>query len=224
MAKCKSPTIQVDERTYLRVPIRTHVISEKDDIVDVVDKLSAEQRRPGDILFISEKVVAVTQGRAIPVSKIAPGPLANLLWRFVRKVPYGVGLGSPETMQCAIDECGSLRILAAAAAGAIGKALGRRGDFYRVAGMQAATIDAAGTSPMQPDCVILGPKDPNGVAARIHQRIGLPAAIVDVNDIAGGWVLGASGIDDRTRIERILADNPLGQGSEQTPFGIIREM
>ena len=222
MAKSKSPTIAVQNKTYRRIPIRTHVVTAEDDIVDLVDKYSAEERREGDILFVSEKVVAVTQGRAIPASEIRIGFLARILWRRVRKVPYGVGLRSPETMQCAIDECGSLRILAAAAAGALGKALGRRGDFYRVAGPKAATIDAAGTSPLQPDCVILGPKDPEGVARAIMRRTGLPTAIVDVNDIAGAWVLGSAGIDDTKLIEAILDDNPLGQKDEQTPFGIIR--
>jgi hypothetical protein len=196
MPKVKSPTITVDGRTYLRIPVRTPIVTEHDDIADIVDTHSKEVRRPGDILFVSEKVVAVTQGRAIPVERIKIGLLARLLWRGVRKVPYGIGLRSPESMQCAIDECGRARILLAALVGAAGKLVGRRGDFYRIAGVQAATIDAAGTSPLQPGCVILGPRDPAGVARRLRERTGLPAAVVDVNDIAGAWVLGSDGIDD----------------------------
>lgn len=224
MPKTKSPTIEVEGRMYLRVPVWTPVVTGNDEIGDIVDTNSADKRRPGDIVFVSEKVVAVTQGRAIPVERIRIGLLARLLWRGVRKVPYGIGLRSPESMQCAINECGRVRILAAAVVGALGKLVGRRGDFYRIAGVQAATIDAAGTSPLQSGCVILGPKDPAGVARGLHERIGLPVAIVDVNDIAGAWVLGASGIDDPERIEAILADNPLGQKDEQTPFGLIREV
>jgi F420-0:gamma-glutamyl ligase-like protein len=223
MAKTKSPTITVEGITYLRVPIRTHVITASDNIIEVIAKFSEGVRQPGDIIFVSEKVVAVTQGRAIPTSEIKVGLLATMLWRFVRKVPYGIGLRSPHTMQCAINECGSLRILAASMAGAAGKLIGRRGDFYRVAGMQAATIDAAGTSPLQPDCVILGPKDPNAVARAISERTNLPAAVVDVNDIGGSWVLGSSGIQNPKLIEDILKDNPLGQKDEQTPFGLIRK-
>lgn len=222
MPKVKSPTIDANGSTYLRIPIRTHVISDKDVITDVIEQYSADKRQPGDIIFVSEKVVAVTQGRAIPADQIRIGLLAKILWRFVRKVPYGIGLRSPETMQCAINECGSLRILAASAVGALGKLVGRRGDFYRVAGVQAATIDAAGTSPLQANCVILGPKNPEAVAREIHQKTGLPAAVVDVNDIAGAWVLGSSGIEDPKLIEQILRDNPLGQKDEQTPFGLIR--
>lgn len=224
MPKTKSPTIEVGGQTYRRIPVGTHVIKAADDILEVVERYSKDERRAGDIIFVSEKVVAVTQGRAIPKDEIEIGRLARFLWPRVRKVPYGVGLRSPETMQCAINECGAARIVLAAAVGAMGKLVGRRGDFYRIAGVQAATIDAAGTSPLQSDCVILGPLDPDAVARAIQEKTGLPAAIVDVNDIAGAWVLGSAGIADTKLIEAILDDNPLGQKDEQTPFGLIRKL
>ncbi len=222
MARARNPTIDVDGSTYLRLPIRTHPITAQDDIVEVCERYTKDARQAGDILFVSEKVCAVTQGRAIPASRIRVGLLARTLWRFVRKVPYGIGLRSPETMQCAIDECGGLRILTAALAGGLTRAMGRRGDFYRIAGMQAAAIDAAGTSPMQPDCVILAPKDPEGLARRIREATSLASAVVDVNDIGGSAVLGSAGIERPRLIEAILKDNPLGQKDEQTPLGLIR--
>ena len=220
--KNRNPLITVDGVDWLRLPVKTHRITGSDDIALVCDQYSKEVRQPGDILFVSEKVCAITQGRAIPVSTLRIGPLARLLWRCVRKVPYGIGLRSPETMQCAINECGAPRILAAAFLGGLTRAFGRRGDFYRIAGMQAATIDAHGTSPLQPDCVILGPKDPDNVARRIREATGLAAAVVDVNDIGGSWVLGSCGVDAPHLVEKILKDNPLGQKAEQTPFGLIR--
>lgn len=216
--------ITVDERRYLRIPLKTHVITEKDDIVEVADRYAGPHIQPGDIVVVSEKVTAITQGRAVPIDKIKVGPLANFLWPHVRQVPYGVGLRSPYSMQCAIDECGGLRILAAAAVGAVGKLIGRRGDFYRIAGLQAATIDAAGTAGIAEfrDSVIKGPTDPHGVARRISERLGVPAAIVDVNDIGGSWALGCSDQLDQKLVEAALKDNPLGQSDEQTPLGIIR--
>ena len=46
-------------------------------------------------------------------------------------------------------------------------------------------------------------------------------AVVDVNDI-GSAVLGHSrGVDAET-VRQALKDNPLGQGAEQTPVGILR--
>ena len=222
MAKERKPIITVRGVNYRRIPVKTHRVTEADDIAELCDRYSKDVRRPGDILFVSEKVCAVTQGRAIVAKDIKIGLLARVLWRCVRKVSYGIGLRSPETMQCAINECGGGRILFAAVVGGFTRAFGRRGDFYRIAGMQAATIDAHGTSPMQPDCVILGPKDPDKLAQRIFEKTGLAAAVVDVNDIGGSWVLGSHGVADKTLVEDILRDNPLGQKDEQTPFGLIR--
>jgi hypothetical protein len=50
----------------------------------------------------------------------------------------------------------------------------------------------------------------------------LAAAVVDVNDIGGSWVLGSWKVEDPKLVEAILKDNPLGQKDEQTPFGLIR--
>jgi F420-0:Gamma-glutamyl ligase len=221
MAKEKSPTIEVEGITHERIPIRTHVITETDDIVDVAERYAREHIREGDILFVSEKVVAVTQGRALRESEMRIGLTARILWRFVHDSPYGVGLRRPSSMQCAVSECGVLRIWCATFAGALGKLIGKRGWFYRVAGMQAAAIDAAGTSPLQPDRVIMGPKDPDGVSNRLRDALGIEACVVDVNDL-GSNVLGATEGLDRDRVAAILRDNPLGQKSEQTPLGLIR--
>jgi F420-0:gamma-glutamyl ligase-like protein len=222
MARQRPRFVTIDGRRYERQTVRTHHVTAADDIVEVIDRHTTPVRRPGDWLTVSEKVVAVTQGRAIPESQIKIGLLARLLWRHVRQVPYGIGLRSPSSMQCAINECGRLRILAASAVGFLGKLVGRRGDFYRIAGMQAATIDAAHTSPLQPDCVILGPKDPEKVAAAIKDRTGCEAAVMDINDIGGSWVLAATDGIDRRLLENIMRDNPCGQKDEQTPIAIVR--
>lgn len=226
MGDKKNPTITVNGVTYLRILIQTHIVSEKDNIVDVIDRYTKEERQPGDMIAVSEKVTAITQGRAIREDSLKIGLLARVLWRFVRKVPYGIGLRSPSTMQCAINECGSLRILAAALLGGATRLLGRRGDFYRIAGMQAATIDAAHTSPVPPydQCVILGPLNPEKVAEQIKERTGCEAAVMDINDIGGSWALGfTSGINKQT-IEASMKDNPFGQGKELTPICLIRKI
>lgn len=217
--------IQAGGQTYFRIPIRTPVVTDADDIVEVIARHAGPVVRPGDLVFVSEKVVAITQGRAVPVAQIRVSLLAKLLWPRVSKVEYGIGLRSPYSMQCAIDECGALRILFAAAAGAIGKLVGRKGDFYRVAGKQAAMIDAAGTAGIDAfkGSVIKGPKDPDKVSQRIADRLQIGAAIVDVNDIGGSWAVGASRGVDRALIEAALKDNPLGQGAEQTPCGLLRK-
>ncbi len=224
MAREKSPTITVDGASYLRIPIRTRIVTPQDDIVEVVQEYASGVVQAGDIVFVSEKVVAITQGRAVPTSQIRVSPLAKLLWPRVRQVNYGIGLRNPYSMQCAIDECGASRIILAAIVSVVGKALGRSGDFYRVAGVQAAAIDAPGTAGIEQfrDCVIKGPKDPDDVAERIASKLKCGAAVVDVNDI-GSAVLGVSSGVNAEQVRRALTDNPLGQGAEQTPVGILRK-
>lgn len=224
MSKDKPATVGVRGTRVRRIPIRTGLLTEQDRIEEVIERFARPALEPGDILTIAESPVAVMQGRAVPVSMIRPGFWARVLWRFVKKVPYGIGLRSPWSMQCAIDEVGAPRIVRAAIAGAWGKLRGRSGDFYRVAGPQAAMIDAAHTSGVKEfyDCVIKGPLDPDGVARKLREQTGCEAAIVDANDIFGCKVVGASAGLDRELVESALADNPAGQGDAMTPVILLR--
>ena len=223
----KNEVREVDGVKYRRLAIRTHLITIEDDIVDVVMKYAPpETLEPGDIVFITEKAVGCTQGRAIKLSDIHPRPLARFLSNHVTKTPAGIGLGMPETMEMALQEVGTPRILLAAAAGALGKLLGRRGWFYVVAGRKAASIDGpcSYTIPPYNEYVSLAPAEPDEVARRIADAIGYPVAIADLNDL-GGEILGTSDPKmDRELLVRILKDNPLGQEGQQTPMGIIRRV
>lgn len=223
--KEKNEIIEVFGQRYLRIPVKTHILSPNDDMQEIVERYALPLMQEGDMLTISESPLAITQGRAIPVSEIRVSFLARLLSRFVAKVPYGIGLGAPTSMQCAIEETGVVRILFAAAIGAIGKLIGRKGDFYRIAGMQAALIDAATTTPIPPytETVIKGPKDPQKVAKTLSQATGYPIAIMDINDIGGSWMIGGSNLD-KNFIEAVMKDNPQGQDDELTPLCIVRKM
>jgi len=207
-----------------RVLVKTGLLTEADTVEAVVERAVRPLVRPGDIITIAESPVAIMQGRAIPVSEIRPGFWASLLWRFVKKVRYGIGLRSPWSMQCAIDEVGAPRILRAALAGAWGKLRRRSGDFYRVAGPQAAMIDAAHTSGVREfyEHVIMGPEDPDRVAQRIKELTGCEAAVVDANDVFGCKVVGGSGGLDAGLVEAAMADNPAGQGDAMTPVIVLR--
>ena len=222
----KNTTITVEGKDYMRLPIKTHVVTENDKIADVAEKYAKEHMVEGDILFISEKCVACSQKRAIPLTEIHPRPLAKFLCKFVYKSPYRIGLGIPETMEMAIRECGTMRLLFAAFISAIGKLLGKRGWFYKVAGYRAESIDGPTpyTLPPYNKCVVLGPENPDKVAKEIADRIGFKTIIVDVNDLTGK-ILGASEESlDRELLPKILRDNPLGQSAQQTPMCIIREV
>lgn len=222
----KNEIIEVGGKKYARYPVKTHVITESDSIPDVAEKYVRAFVQPGDIVFMSEKSVACSQKRAVPLDTIKPRRLARFLTRFVYKSPYGIGLSMPETMEMALRECGVVRILFAAFISAIGKLLGKRGWFYTVAGYKAESIDGPTpyTLPPYNKCVVLGPENPDKVAREVSERLGVPACVVDINDLQGK-ILGASSEDiDRALIAAILKDNPLGQSGQQTPMGIIRPL
>ncbi len=220
----KQAKISVDGRDYTRYAIKTHLITDADNIAEVVKRYAGELVKEGDIVFVSEKVVACTQRRAIPMKDIKPRPLARFLCRFVLKTPWGIGLGIPETMEMALRECGVFRILFAALISAVGKLFGQRGWFYNIAGDKARAIDGPCdyTIPPYNEYVVLAPDKPDEVAREISAAVGVPAAVVDINDL-GGVILGVSDSGmDKELLTRILKDNPLGQKSNQTPVGIIR--
>lgn len=221
----KNEVIEVDGVKYSRLCLRTHVITDKDDIIDVATKYAKPHIQEGDVLFITEKIVGCTQGRAIPLSEIHPRKLAVLLSKFVLKTPYGIGLAMPETMEMALQECGVPRILFAAGVSAVGKVLGKRGWFYMIAGEKARSIDGPCDCTLPPynECVSLAPLNPDEVAKKVSDAIGAAVIVTDINDL-GGNILGASSPSmDRDLYVKILKDNPLGQSSEQTPMGIIRK-
>lgn len=221
----KNEIIEVDGVNYRRLCLKTHVITEKDDIVDVTEKYAKPYLEKGDVLFITEKIVGCTQGRAIPLSEIHPRKLAVILSKFVLKTPYGIGLAMPETMEMALRECGTMRILFAAAVSAVGKLIGKRGWFYKIAGEKARSIDGPCDCTLPPynEYVSLAPLNPDEVAKKVSDALGCEVIITDINDL-GGNILGASDPkSDRELFVKILKDNPLGQSSQQTPMGIIRK-
>ncbi len=222
----KALTIEVDGETVQRIPVKTHVVTTDDDIVEVVTRYATEHLRAGDLLFVTEKIVAISQGRSYPVSDIQPRKLATFLSTYVTKTSHGIGLGMPETMEMALRECGTPRILFAAAVAAVTKAVGRTGDFYRIAGPKARGIDGptSGTIPPYNTQVVLVPEKPAEVAKTLQAALSVPVdvAVVDINDFGGnilGSTLDAAG---EKRLVRILKDNPLGQGHQSTPLGIVR--
>ncbi len=213
---------------YERIPIKTKLVLPEDDIIEVVTHFADGHLADGDILFVTEKIVAITQGRSFPTESIQARPLAVWLSDRVTKTPNGIGLGLPQTMEMALRECGIPRILFAAAVAAVTKVFGRKGDFYRVAGPKARGIDGptSGTIPPYNGAVVLAPDRPRRVARDLQAAVSkkVEVMIVDINDL-GGNVLGStmSRSTDR-KVERILSDNPLGQGHESTPMGVIRRV
>jgi F420-0:gamma-glutamyl ligase-like protein len=218
---------EVDGKLYRRLPLPTHVLTASDDPGEVVERYAKPHYEDCDIVFLSETCVAIMQGRARDWRHIRPSWLARKLAAMVTKSPYGVGLRSPYAMQYAIELCGMPRILMGCLAHVAGRLLKRKRWFYDVAGIQARMMDAEHTMGIGEfyEYVIPGPANPQRVVREIKEATGMDAAIVDVNDIFPPWCIAATVSRKRQRLlEQTLSDNPLGQGDEQTPIGIWRQL
>jgi hypothetical protein len=207
---------------WMPVPIRTHIITEKDDIVEVVIKYISPVAESGDIIIIAESPVAIAQARAVLSSSIKSGLLARFLCKFPNK---DGSLGTPEAMQLAINEVGKFRIILGAIAAALGKMVGRKGDFYRVAGRDLAKIDdIAGTLPPYDRYIVPGPKNPKEITDKIFKKTGLTTVIADINDMKCVDILAISGKVKESEFIEILKNNPLGNDDQQTPIVVLKRV
>lgn len=205
---------------YKPVPLRTHIITEKDDLAEVVRRYAADVADPGDVVALSESMVAIAQGRAVLPQSVRARPLANFLRRFAH--PDG-SLATPAAMELAFREAGTLRILVAAAAAAVGRLFGRRGIFFRVAGHGLKFIDDIGGTLFPFDrYVVLGPKNARQLAESIKAATGLDILIVDVNDLRRVDILAYTGDHDPDLLVEALRSNPQGNDDEQTPIVILK--
>ncbi len=222
----KSLMIEVDGRRYARLPVKTHVIKAGDGIIEIIKRYVKPHLQDGDVIFLSERIVAIMQGRAFPIKDIKPSWLANLLVKFVHKSPYGIGLGSPWTMELAIREAGVLRIILSAFVSALTKPFGIKGLFYIIAGKNVAAIDGPChyTLPPYNEYAKLGPKNPDRVARDLKANFGHEFVIIDANDL-GVSVLGKSSNDIKDDFcKKVFRDNPLGQSDQRTPIAIVRKV
>jgi hypothetical protein len=228
--KGKQIEIDVDGVTYLRLPIRTPLVTEKDDIFDLVAKYVAPHLQPGDVIYISEKVLTVTQGRIMNMNDIKPSRLARFLAHRVRnnygtKDFKGFGHGTPMAMQLFIEEAGYLRVIFAAGVSAVTRPFGLKGAFYYLCGKRAKSIDC----PMSFSILEyahyakLAPAHPDRVAREIRDKFACDVVILDANYI-GAFSLGKSTRNITEKfIGKLFKDNPLGQSDEMTPLCIVRK-
>lgn len=202
------------------IPVRTRILTEKDDPVEVVCSYVEGIAEPGDLIAVAESPLAIMQGRAVLPSEVNPSLLASFLCKFPDK---DGSLGTAPAMQLAIDEVGVPKILGGAFAAGLGRLVGRRGDFFRVAGRHLAQIDdIAGTLPPFERHIVLGPKEPQKVAEMIKASTGVDALIADVNDMKCVDILGMTGEFDRALLEETLRDNPFGNDDQRTPILVLK--
>ena len=184
-----------DYGTYARYPVKTHVVVSGDSLEKIMDDYVRPYLEKGDMIFISEKIVAISQGRAwtmqLAIQDVgAPKILFAALCSAVTK-PFGVR-------------------------GVFYKIVGTKA--------RAIDGPCDYTLPPYNHYAKLAPLDPDGVAKQLAKYTGCGVAVMDANDI-GGEVLGTSGGEVTVeKCKQIFDDNPLGQASEQTPIAIVRKV
>lgn len=222
--KGKKILILVDGASYARYPLKTSLITQNDHIDTIIRSYAFPFLQKNDTLIISERIIAIMQGRSFLISDIHPSWWAYFLSRYVSKHPGGIGLKSPYTMELALREVGLLRILCASACTIITKLFGVRGAFYHVAGSNINAIDGPCSYTLPPGnkSAKLGPKNPMKVALHLSKSFHTSIVIIDANDY-GVRVLGYSKGVNVSLTRKIFRDNPLGQSDEQTPLAIVRK-
>jgi hypothetical protein len=229
----KKIEIEVDGTTYARLPVRTRIITMQDtDIVPLMEEYVKPYLKEGDMVFVSEKALTITQGRVVDMSTIKPTPLARMLAKNVGN-NYGsndfkgFGHGTTMAMQLFIEEAGYLRIFVAALVSAITRPFGIKGLFYRICGTRAKSIDC----PMSflileyAHSAKLAPNNPSGEARRIREALGEHEVVILDANYRGAFSLGKSSRTlSESFIGKLFRDNPLGQSDEMTPFCIVRKV
>lgn len=207
-------------RRIVAIPVRTPLVKAGDDLPQLVRRCLAGMLSVDDVICVSETAVAIAQGRSVPAETIRPSKLARVLSR--RAGSYAT-VNQPESMQLVLERAGTLKVLAAAAAGAAGRLVGRRGDFYRILGSAVAEIDGyTGTMPPYERHIVLGPKDPHIVAQTIAQVCEAYACVVDANDLGKAEVLGVSAGVRPDVVRLCLLQNPAGNADQQTPLVLLK--
>lgn len=202
-------------------PIKTHILTDADNMADVIAQYVSPLAQPGDIVVMAESVVAITQRRyLIPDEHVKPGFWAS---RLCYLIPNVGSLSSRYGMQCAINEVGLPRMLSAMAIGAAMKGIGQNGWLYRIAGVPSELIDdITGTMPPFDKYIVLGPAHAQSVVNEVRARTGLEAAIADVNNLRKAAIISATkGVNQKALIQALLS-NPSGNGNEQTPIVVVR--
>ena len=203
------------------LPVPTRILTDRDDIIDCVEKYTRGKIGKDDVISVAESVVAITQGRIVRPEDLKISRVAQFCCRFIPDIG---SLASPHGMQSLMNVEGKWRVAAALFAGFLGKIVGKSGLFYKWGGEQTALIDdVTGTMPPFDKHIVYGPRDPEDVVARLKERLGcFGAVIADVNDLKRSRIVGVTDGTKGELVAKLLIDNPFGNASQKTPICIIK--
>lgn len=222
----KNIEIQVNDETYNRYAIKTRFVKEGEDYIQILNEYIKPVYKDGDVVSISEKIIALCQRRTIKRDEIKVGFWARFLSKFASHPTTGVGVGEAIKMQYAINTVGLPKVIYASLVSAITKLFGKKGKFYEIVGQEVSGLDGfyGKVWDEYKDLGIKIPENPDYVCNEINDKLGMKAMIVDANDI-GQEILGTckelEGKEEE--LKQIIRDNPAGQGRECTPLILIRK-
>lgn len=219
--------LTVNEKKYYRCPIHTHFIKPGENLVELMRQYVSPYFCEGDVVYISEKIVSLCQKDIIPKESLKISKLAKFLSRFAStNDSAGIGVHNVYKMQVAIMLCGAPKVMYAALAAGVGRIFGKRGVFYEITGPQVAGLDGFYSTyfPEYKQFGIMTPKNPDKAVAKVEEETGIHCCVADINDF-GGYVLAISPHSpfEKPLLQKLLKDNPAGNGKEMTPFVLLRE-
>ena len=223
----KNVEIETSTGVYLRHAIQTHFVQIGEDYIELVNRYVKPLYEEGDLLSISEKIIALCQKRVVYKKDMKISWLAKFLSRFaIQHNSAGIGVGEVCKMQYAIDKVGAWRVFWAAVCAGFGKLFHKKGIFYDMVGMEVTGLDGfyPDVFPVYGEFGIEIPDNPAGVCNEIFEKTGVRAMIVDANDLTRD-ILGKGDqvtLTDEQLCE-IIKDNPAGQDDQCTPFILIRK-
>lgn len=224
----KPVEITVNNETYLRHTIQTHFVNIGENYIDLVCKYVLPLYQEGDILSISEKIIALCQKRIVRKEDLHVGFWAKFLSKFASKNNHGVGVSNELKMAYCIKKAGLPKTIYAAIASGVSKVFGKRGVFYEIVGQEVSGLDGFYSNVFEEygNYGIENPAYPKEVCNEIELKTGIPCMIVDANDL-GQELLGISDgclhKYSEYKALQLIQDNPAGQGNACTPFVLIRK-
>ncbi len=222
----KNIEIKVENEIYLRHAIQTRFIRTDDNYIDVIKEYVSGIYEKGDIISISEKIISICQNKIVRRDELKIGIWARILSKFASHTSAGVGVSEKLKMQYAINKVGLFKVIIASIASGVTKVFGIKGVFYKIVGLEVSGLDGFYDHVWKEygDIGIELPEDPTGVCNEIKEKLGISCMIVDANDL-GQVILGKSDDIkfDNEFLEKLIKDNPAGQGRQKTPIILIRK-
>ena len=224
----KNVEIEVAGKRYARHAIATHFVEVGESYIELIERYVKPVYQEGDILSSSEKVIALCQGRIVTEEDCKPGFWAKVLSKCVHQTSAGPGMGLPTKMQFAINLCGLPKVIWAAVCAAVGKVFRKKGVFYDMLGEEVTGLDGfyGEDIPAYAHMGVRVPENPAGVCDEIFEKTGVVMMIVDANDLRVDLLGKGKALENWSDEDllALIADNPAGQGTELTPFILIREI